>query len=79
LAEIRLYSDMLEVYVTKTDLVSLDFQPIDDEGIQDPELGMIYASEIVERLLGYTIGSNFKVKANSSKLLLQEDVGIYVG
>lgn len=78
LAEVRLYSDMLEVYVARTNLIDMEFMPIEEE-VEDIELAKVYASEVVEMLRGYTVGSSFKVKQGSSKLLLKEDIGLYVG
>lgn len=70
---------MLEVYVARSNLIDMEFQPINEEEVQDMELAKVYAGEIVEMLRGYTVGSSFKVKQNSSKLLLKEDIGLYVG
>lgn len=78
IVEVRL-SSSITAYVPKTTLNSLTFQVIDDSPLSDPDIASIYAQEVVDYLRGYTVGTYFAIKPNSTKLLFKEDVGIYIG
>ena len=45
----------------------------------NPKLFKVYAKEILSNMVGYTIGTNFRVKAGSKKVALKENEGIWVG
>ena len=45
----------------------------------DTKLAKVYATEMINNLFGYTVGSNFKVKSGSSKIALKENEGIWIG
>lgn len=69
----------MTVYIPRTTLNSLQFQVIDESPLSDPETASFYAEEVVDYLRGYTVGTYFRIKGNSTKLLFKEDVGIYIG
>jgi hypothetical protein len=51
------------------------------EGLKviNPQLASYYTKEFLRNIFGYTVGTNFMVKAGSSKVDLKENEGIWVG
>ena len=63
--------DMLTVSIEKTFLQAFLFREVDGMRILDLKLAKIYATEMINSISGYTVGSNFKVRSGSSKVALK--------
>ena len=63
--------DMLTVMIEKIFLNSFLFREVDGMKIIDMKLVKIYATEMINNIYGYTVGTNFKVKSGSSKVALK--------
>jgi len=69
----------LAFYIESSELKNWEFREVEGISVIDEQLAALHIDQYLRTIVGFTVGTGFKVKEESTQVVFYENQGLWVG